>query len=283
MGVAGAVQAQPIQEPLNTGPHLDFRAARPHRLPARVEDQPGPGPVGEEADTSLPRLWSFPASTSTTVVPTAVLEAPLVRRCSRKAHLAEQRAQELGPLARRLGDIDRRFDQAPPQGRDRRLAPPSPVPSAPTRPRRRDATPEETRDGRARPRSRRDLRAGDGYRTALVLRGRGDAARLLVPGRLAVVAVPVTAIARAVPVACRPRVVRADILAAARLRRRHGRRLTREATVETLRRLDTAWAAVGGAVPSRPRPSGLLEFGSKDSADSGRTTHVLMIMLAEEP
>jgi hypothetical protein len=99
-----------------------------------------------------------------------------------------------------------------------------------------------------------DARVGDGYRTAFVLCERGDTARLYVPSRLAVVTVPRTSVERASPVAYRPRVVRANILAGVRLRRRHGRRFPRTATIEVLRMLGAVKGVIEKTVNTEPLP-----------------------------
>lgn len=124
-----------------------------------------------------------------------------------------------------------------------------------------------------------DARAGDGYRTALVLRERDDATRLFVPSRLAVVTVPRAGVEAATPVAYRPRVVRTNILAAVRLCRRHGRRFPRAATVEVLRRLGAARAAVDEAVAVEASPEAVAAR-ERRAARAGRAPEVAAVATA---
>lgn len=99
-----------------------------------------------------------------------------------------------------------------------------------------------------------DARIGDGYRTAFVVRERGDAAVLFVPSRLATVTVPRSAVEKAQRIDYRPRKVRENMLALARTLRRAGHRFPRAATVGVLRTLGAGRAAVEEAVSVEASP-----------------------------
>ena len=99
-----------------------------------------------------------------------------------------------------------------------------------------------------------DTRIGDGYRTAFVLSERASTAALYLPYELATVTVTLASLARAKAIAFRPKVVRGHILRRVRLYRRYGHRFPRQATVEVLRRLGAASAAIEATVATEPLP-----------------------------
>lgn len=99
-----------------------------------------------------------------------------------------------------------------------------------------------------------DARVGDGYRTAFVVRERGDAALLFVPSRLATVTMPKAAVEKAQRIAYRPRRVRENMLALARTYRRIGHRFPKAATVAVLRSLGAARAAADEAISIEASP-----------------------------
>ena len=99
-----------------------------------------------------------------------------------------------------------------------------------------------------------DARIGDGYRTAFVLSEGGSTAVLYLPCELATVTVPLASLAKAKVITFRPKVVRGHMLARVRLYRRYGHRFPRKATVEVLRRLGAASAAVEATARTEPLP-----------------------------
>lgn len=95
---------------------------------------------------------------------------------------------------------------------------------------------------------------GDAFRTAFVLAEEDETATLYVPSYLAVVTVPKASLAKAQAITYRPRRVRANMLARARLYRKHGHRFPRAATIRVLRMLGAGKAAIDAVVSAPPLP-----------------------------
>lgn len=99
-----------------------------------------------------------------------------------------------------------------------------------------------------------DARAGDGYRTAFVIKENCETAVLFVHSKLVTVTVPLTTLTKARRLPYKPAEVRARILTKARYFRQRGKRFPRQPTVELLRRLGAARAAIDQTVNAEPLP-----------------------------
>lgn len=99
-----------------------------------------------------------------------------------------------------------------------------------------------------------DPRVGDGYRTAFVMKERGQAVLLFVHNKMATVTVPLATVIKAARVPYKPADVRSRLLKSARYYRQHGKRFPRQQTVELLRRLGAARAAIEQTVDADPLP-----------------------------
>ena len=102
-----------------------------------------------------------------------------------------------------------------------------------------------------------DARVGDGYRTAFVMKENGATAVLFVHSKLTAVTVPLATVQKAKRVPYKPAEVRARILTRARHYRQHGKRFPRQQTVDLLRRLGAARAAIEQTVNADPLPETL--------------------------
>ena len=99
-----------------------------------------------------------------------------------------------------------------------------------------------------------DARAGSGYRPAFLLKENGETAVLFVHSKLVTVTVPLATLSKAKRLPYRPADVRARILGRAKYYRQHGKRFPRRPTVELLRRLGAARAAIAETVGADPLP-----------------------------
>jgi hypothetical protein len=99
-----------------------------------------------------------------------------------------------------------------------------------------------------------DARVGDGYRTAFVMKERGETVLLFVHNKMVTVTVPLASVTKAARVPYKPAEVRSRILTNARYYRQHGKRFPRQQTVELLRRLGAARAAIEQTINTDPLP-----------------------------
>lgn len=89
-----------------------------------------------------------------------------------------------------------------------------------------------------------DPHVGDGFFPGFVLAERGENALLYLPSKLATVTVRRSALEKAQRLPYRPRVIRNNVLARAKLYRQHGHRFPRAATVQLLRLLGAGKATI---------------------------------------